>query len=44
MSTWLVGNHIVSFTEQRSHCDEPVPQITHFDTAPATNDAPSSTP
>ena len=30
-STWLVGNHIRYFTEQLSHCDDPVQQITLFD-------------
>lgn len=38
MSTWLVGNHIAYFTEKLSHCDEPVRQITLFDTSLAPND------
>lgn len=44
MSTWLVSNHIASFTEQLSHCNEPVQQITLFDAAPATNDSPFPSP
>jgi hypothetical protein len=41
MSTRLAGNPIASFTEKLTPCDEPVPQITRFDVAPASND-PSS--
>src|SRR4051812_42868462 len=44
MSTWLVGNHIASFTEKLTHCDEPVQQITLFDTTPTTHDPPSPSP
>ena len=41
MSTWLVGNHIRSFTEKLSHCNQLAQQITLFDTSLAPND-PSS--
>jgi hypothetical protein len=41
MRTWLVGNPIASFTEQLTHCNEPVQQITLFDAARATRE-PSS--
>ena len=41
MSTWLVGNHIASFTEKLTHCDEPVQQITLFDASPSPNDSSS---
>ena len=30
-STWMVGNHIRSFTGQLKACPEPVQQITLFD-------------
>jgi hypothetical protein len=42
MSTWLVGNHIRSFTEKLIHCDESVHQITGCDASPAPNDPSSS--
>lgn len=34
---WLVRNHIAYFTEKLTHCDEPVQQITLFESlnAPA---------
>ncbi len=31
MATWLVGNHIASFTDKLTHCNEPVQQITLID-------------
>ncbi len=31
MAQYLVSNHIAYFTEQLTHCDEPVQQITLFD-------------
>ncbi len=40
MAKWLVGNHIAYFTEQLTHCNEPVQQITLFDTSPSSGDAP----
>lgn len=39
---WLVGNHIAYFTEKLSHCNEPVQQITLFDTSLAPHDPLSS--
>lgn len=41
---WLVSNHIAYFTEKLTHCDEPVQQITLFDTAwsPKDPDEPST--
>jgi hypothetical protein len=44
MSTWLVGNSIAYFTEKRSHCDEPMQQITRFDVARTSNDPSSPYP
>ena len=41
MATRLVSNHIAYFSEQLTHCDEPVPQITLFDASRSSEDAPS---
>lgn len=41
MAKWLVGNHIAYFTEQLTHCNDPVQQITLFDASPSSGDTPS---
>lgn len=37
----LVSNHIAYFSEQLTHCDESVQQITFFDASLSLEDAPS---
>ncbi len=37
----LVSNHIAYFTEQLTHCDEPVQQITLFDASLSSGGTPS---